>query len=189
MLLVALHLAKAAAFIAAGQAPLEGDALVYWSLGERVAAGNWLLLDNPPEVTRTPAYPYYVAFQATCSKRASAAAAIVMQHLMLLVNVALAAWTCWLLTGKRGSIAACLGLSLACFSCFGVGMHLLSDTLLTFLLDARHCAHDGMASAAVALAGRGGGQQSRLGDNPHQAGCAVLARTDRVRPDALWLAR
>jgi 4-amino-4-deoxy-L-arabinose transferase-like glycosyltransferase len=134
LLLVALHVAKMAAFIAAGQGPLQGDALVYWSLGERVVAGNWLLLDNPPEVSRTPAYLYFVAFfQATCGRHALAAA-IVAQQLLLLANVAVAAWTCWLLTGKRRSILPCLVLSLGCFSCCGVGVQLLSDTLLCFLL-------------------------------------------------------
>ena len=133
-LLVALHVAKAAAFIAAGQSPLQGDALVYWTLGERITAGNWLLLDNPPEVTRTPAYLYYVAFfQATCGKHALAAA-IIVQHLLLLTDIALLAWTCWLLTGKRGPVLISLALSLGCFSCFGVGVQLLSDTLLCFLL-------------------------------------------------------
>ncbi len=133
-LLVGLHIVKVAAFIAAGQGPLQGDTAVYWSLGERIVAGDWLLLDNPPEVTRTPAYPYYVAFfQATCGRHALAAA-IIMQHVMLLANVALAAWTCWLLTEKRSSILLCLVLTLGCFSCFGVGVQLLSDTLLTFVL-------------------------------------------------------
>jgi 4-amino-4-deoxy-L-arabinose transferase-like glycosyltransferase len=134
-LLVALHIAKTAAFIAAGQGPLQGDAAVYWSLGERIVDGHWLLLDNPPEITRTPAYPYYVAFfQATCGRHALAAA-IVVQQLLLLANVALAAWTCWLLTGgKRSSILLCLVLSLGCFSCYGVGVQLLSDAVLTFLL-------------------------------------------------------
>lgn len=133
-LLVALHLAKAAAFIAAGQGPLQGDSLVYWSLGERVAAGNLLLLDDPPEVARTPGYPWFVAFfQATCGRRALAAA-IITQHLLLLGTVALAAWACWLLTEKRRAVAICLALSLVCFSCFGVAVNLLSDTLLSFLL-------------------------------------------------------
>jgi 4-amino-4-deoxy-L-arabinose transferase-like glycosyltransferase len=132
--LVALNVAKAAAFIAAGQGPLQGDSVVYWSLGERAAAGNWLLLDDPPEVTRTPAYPYFVAFfQATFGRRALAAA-IITQHLLLLGTVALAAWTCWLLTRKRSSVLLCLALTLACFSCWGVAVNLLSDTLLSFLL-------------------------------------------------------
>jgi 4-amino-4-deoxy-L-arabinose transferase-like glycosyltransferase len=132
--LLLLHLAKAAAFIAAGQQPLQSDAVVYWSLGERIVAGDWLLLADPPEITRTPAYPYYVAFfQATCGRHALAAA-IIVQQLLLLANVALTAWACWRLTGKRGSILLCLVLSLGCFSCYGVGVQLLSDTLLCFLL-------------------------------------------------------
>ncbi len=132
--LVVLHLSKAAAFIAAGQGPLNGDSFVYWSLGERIVAGDWRLLDDPPEVTRTPGYLYFVAFfQATFGRR-GLAAAIVTQHLLLLGIVAVTAWTCWLLTGRHSAVALCLALSLACFSCFGVAVNLLSDTLLSFLL-------------------------------------------------------
>ncbi len=132
--LVVLHVAKAAAFIAAGQGPLQGDSLVYWSLGERVAAGDWRLLDDPPEVTRTPGYPYYVAFfQLTCGRWALAAA-IASQHLLILGTVTLAAWTCWRLTGRRSAVFLCLLLALGCFSSWGVAVNLLSDTLLSFLL-------------------------------------------------------
>jgi 4-amino-4-deoxy-L-arabinose transferase-like glycosyltransferase len=132
--LVVLHLGKAAAFIAAGQGPLQGDSFVYWSLGERIVAGDWRLLDDPPEVARTPGYLYFVAFfQATCGRWALTAA-IFAHHLLLLGAVALAAWTCWRLTGKRSSVVLCLVLALACFSCWGVAVNLLSDTLLLFLL-------------------------------------------------------
>ena len=133
-ILIVLHLVKAVAFIAAGQGPLQGDSYVYWLLGERVAAGDWLLLRDSPEIVRTPAYPYYVAFfQATCGAHALAAA-IVAQHLMLLGNVALAAWTCWRLTSNKNSLLISLALSLACFSCWGVAVQLFSDTLLSFQL-------------------------------------------------------
>ena len=133
-LLVVLLLGQTAAFVAAGQASLHGDASVHWSLAKQIVAGDWLLASDPPDVTHMPGYPYFVAFfQATCGGRALVAA-IVAQHLLLLANVVLAAWTCGRLTGKRSSVPLCLALMLACFSCHGVAVHLLSDCLLSFLL-------------------------------------------------------
>jgi 4-amino-4-deoxy-L-arabinose transferase-like glycosyltransferase len=134
LLFVVAHLAKVAAFIAAGQGSLQGDALVYWSLGQRIVGGDSLLLGDPPEVARTPGYPYFVAFfQSTCGRWALAAT-IAAQHLLLLANVVLACWICWRLTEKRAAVLLCLALSLSCFSCHGVAVYLLSDSLLSFLL-------------------------------------------------------
>ena len=66
-ILIGLLLAKTGFFIAAGQGPLEADAVVYWNGGQRVLEGDWLLLNDPPEVSRTPGYFWFVAFfQATC---------------------------------------------------------------------------------------------------------------------------
>lgn len=133
-ILVVLHLCKVAAFVAAGQGLLLSDAGVYWSLGHRILAGDWLLAADPPEVTRTPGYPYFVAlFQATCGERALAAA-VIAQHLLLLASVVLTTWICWRLNKRRSSVLFCLALSLACFSCHGVGVLLVSDSLLCFLL-------------------------------------------------------
>ena len=133
-ILIVLHLLKVAAFAAAGQGPLRFDALVYWSLGHRILAGDWLLVRDPAEVTRTPGYLLFVAFfQATCGVRALAAA-IVAQHLLLLASAVLACWACWQLTKAKSAVLLCLALSLACISAHGVAVNLLSDTLLSFLL-------------------------------------------------------
>ncbi len=186
-LLIVLHLAKVSAFIAAGQPALQGDAVVYWSLADRVAHGDWLLLENPPEITRTPGYPYFVAmFQATCGCRALVAVTIA-QHLLLLASTALAAWACWCLTGKRSAIVFGLALALGCFSCYGVGMHVLSDTLLCFFLT---------LSAALVIAWRRGpspwlalARRAGPGSSDHdQAGLAVC-RTDHYRLDAFRSSR
>ena len=97
-------------------------------------AGDWRLLDDPPEVTRTPGYPVLRCLFPVDVGRWGLAAAIVTQHLLLLGIVAVTAWTCWRLTGRHSAVALCLALSLACFSCWGVAVNLLSDTLLSFLL-------------------------------------------------------
>jgi 4-amino-4-deoxy-L-arabinose transferase-like glycosyltransferase len=134
VLLVVLHLGKVAAFVAAGQAPLRADAAVYWDLGQRIVAGDWLLVADPPEVTRTPGYLLFVAFfQAACGAWALAAA-IVVQQLLLLATSLLACRVCWQLTRRRSAVVLCLALTLFCFSAHGVAVNLLSDTLLSFLI-------------------------------------------------------
>ena len=132
--MIVLHLFKIGIFIAAGQAPLRADALTYWDGGQRIVAGDWLLVNDPPEITRTPGYPLFVAFfQATCGTRALVAT-VVAQQFLLLANTLLACWACWQLTKTRSAVLLCLALSLFCISCHGVAVYLLCDTLLSFLL-------------------------------------------------------
>jgi 4-amino-4-deoxy-L-arabinose transferase-like glycosyltransferase len=131
---IVLQLGKIGAFAAAGQAPLQADALTYWYGGQRIVDGDWLLLRDPAEVARTPGYLLYVAFfQATCGDRALAAA-IVAQHLLLFGGSLLACRACWQLTRTRSAVLLCLALSLSCISAHGVAVCLLSDTLFSFLL-------------------------------------------------------
>ncbi len=130
--LIAFELCKVGAFIAAGQAPLYSDAFTYWCGGERIVAGDWLLVADPAEVTRTPGYLLFVAFfQATFGAHALAAA-IVAQHLLLLANCLLACWASWRLTKTMSAVLVCLALSLFCISSHGVAVNLLCDTLLAF---------------------------------------------------------
>ena len=70
--LIVLHLCKVGAFIAVGQAPLQSDAAIYWDDGQRILAGDWLLVRDPVEVSRTPGYLLFVAFfQAACGRALS----------------------------------------------------------------------------------------------------------------------
>jgi 4-amino-4-deoxy-L-arabinose transferase-like glycosyltransferase len=132
--IIGLLICKTCLFIAVGQAPLQSDALTYWRGGERIVDGDWLLLREPPEITRTPGYLLYVAFfQSVCGPRALAAT-IIVQQLLVLANAFLACWTCWQLTRAKSVVLLCLALSLFCISAHGVAVQLLSDTLLSFLL-------------------------------------------------------
>jgi 4-amino-4-deoxy-L-arabinose transferase-like glycosyltransferase len=122
------------AFIAAGQATLGADSITYWIGGQRILDGDWLLVLDPVEVTRTPGYLLFVAvFRATCGARALAAA-IAAQHVLLVANALLACWACWQLTKEKSAVLLCMVVSLACLSCHGVAVTLLSDTLLSFLV-------------------------------------------------------
>ncbi|MGO9114436.1 MAG: hypothetical protein ACLP9L_34905 [Thermoguttaceae bacterium] len=131
---IALCLCKIGVLIAAGQAPLQFDAITYWNGSQRILAGDWLLVHDPPEVTRTPGYLLFVAFfQATCGTRALAAA-IITQHLLLFAGSLLACWGCWQLTRTKSTVLLCLAMSFFCISSHAVAVNLLSDPLLSFLL-------------------------------------------------------
>ena len=134
--LLCLELAKIAAFMAAGQGPVQFDAAIYWDLSRRMVAGDWLLVadGDGPEITRTPGYLLYVAlFQAVCGTRALAAA-IMAQHLLLLASALVTCWVCWRLNKTKRAIVLGLALSVLCISCHGVSVNLFSDTLFLFLL-------------------------------------------------------
>ena len=172
--MIVLHLCKISVFVAAGQAPLQSDTITYWDGGQRILAGDWLLLRDPAEVTRTPGYLLFVAlFQATCGTGALAAA-IVAQHFLLFANSLLACWACWQLTKLRSAVLLCLALSLGCFSCHGVAVNLLSDTLFSFFLDALRGMCDCLASIAFRALGHGHRNVPGRGDHGEVGGTIGL---------------
>ena len=180
--LVLLHLAKAAAFIAAGQGRLQGDSVVYWLLGERVAAGDWLLLRDSSEIVRTPAYPYYVAFfQATCGASAGggdrrATTAVVGQRGRGCVDV--------LAADRKTKFRPCLPGTCTCvFFLLLSGRQPAQRHLALLPAHTQHRAGRRLAAGAFAVEGH----CLRIGHGvggPYQAGGAVR-RTDCVRMDAL----
>jgi 4-amino-4-deoxy-L-arabinose transferase-like glycosyltransferase len=131
--LVALNVAKAGVFIAAGQPPLESDSDQYWYYGRCVADGD-LLIVNAAQTTRTPGYPWFLAlFHATCGARALIAATAA-QEAMVVVVALLTAWMCWKVTNSYWAVVIALGVNLFCFSRNGFALYIYSDSLLCFAL-------------------------------------------------------
>ncbi len=133
-LVILLHVAKAALFIAAGQPPLFGDSAQYWDLTERIRQGDWALVNPTPEVRRTPGYSFFLLpFQALAGSHAMAALLIV-QELMVVATALVGAWICRQATGSRLGALIAMALSLFCVSQNSVAQYLLSDTVLCLLI-------------------------------------------------------
>ena len=103
-------------------------------LGERVAAGDWLLLVISRGHADARVSILRGFFSGDVRQACPGGGDVVMQHLMLLADRRPGRVDMLAANGKSrfGPIVPDPGIG--CFSCFGVGVQLLSDTLLTFLL-------------------------------------------------------
>ncbi len=128
-------LLEAGLFATSGQAPLYRDALGYWKLGAQAASGDWLLLE-PAGVTRTPGYPYFVALCQLLFGDRALVVAVALQHFMVVVTAAIAAWIGWRVTGSGLAAVLALALSTMGLSRHVISAYLWSDHLLALLLTA-----------------------------------------------------
>jgi len=96
-----VDLLKHAALFAVGQAQPWGDSTVYWRMGAAVAAGDWWLA-NDPVAFRTPGYPWYLGLCRSGLGEKGLIAAVVGQHLCVVLTSLITAALVWRISRSRG---------------------------------------------------------------------------------------
>jgi 4-amino-4-deoxy-L-arabinose transferase-like glycosyltransferase len=131
---VVLNLLKMLYFIGIGIPPLSHDAKAYWEMGQRIVDGDLLLLMAPPVVSRTPGYPYFLAFFQWIFSKHAYVAAMIAQQFLVFGTTLIISWTCYRLTKSRLGGLGGLVIGLFCFSQNNLGLYMLSDSLLCFTI-------------------------------------------------------
>lgn len=90
---------KLAWMFSAGPAPLDGDAGLYWKLGEQVARGDVWMTENPLGF-RTPGFPWCLAVIQRLSGDHAWWWTIALQHAAVGLTTVLTGWWTYQLTGR-----------------------------------------------------------------------------------------
>lgn len=133
VLLTILLAIKISAVLARGPAPIELDALGYWQLGERVLAGDGLLLSEPIAY-RTPGYPYLIALLRGVAGQGALISIVALQGVLLLVSTLLSGVIAVRISKLPWAMPLTLAVSLPSVSALTYATTLLTESLFVCLL-------------------------------------------------------
>ncbi|MCG8651097.1 MAG: glycosyltransferase family 39 protein [Pirellulales bacterium] len=133
LLLLIVLAAKVAATLARGPVPIEQDAGQYWRLSSLVMSGDVLMV-NEPIAYRTPLYPYFLAFVRLCGGQWALPAIIIIQGLLHLASLFIAAYIAARITKLPAAMTWTLVAALPAVSALTFVATTLSETLFLFFL-------------------------------------------------------
>ncbi len=133
LVLVLLIAAKIGLIVARGPSPIVLDAAEYWDLSSHVLDGD-LLMRSEPIAYRTPLYPWFLAAVGAGSGTFRLPATVVVQGLLLLLAVLLAARLSWRITGSVAVALVTVAALVPPIAAITYTTTVLTETLFTTLL-------------------------------------------------------
>ena len=132
-LLVLLDVVRHILLFGCGPVVLFNDSLGYWNLGAEIAGGDFFLVESR-EVFRTPGYPLFLALWQSVGGEHALALTMIVQITLSIATSLLAGWVTFRLS--RSAVAGLLAYAvcIAMPARLPLAMHILNESLFTFLL-------------------------------------------------------